>query len=130
MGERKVLELAESRSAVDADSHMTERHDLFSELEENAPERFDTLRKLPSEFFRDNWYATFWFETGRGDLRHLVDAVGEDNVMFEAEFPHPTCLYPNPVEIVSEKVASLRPESQRKIMGENAAKLSRLSPAT
>jgi uncharacterized protein len=124
MGERKVLELAESRSAVDADSHMTERHDLFSELEENAPERFDTLRKLPSESFRDNWYATFWFETGRGDLRHLVDAVGEDNVMFEAEFPHP-----NPVEIVSEKVASLRPESQRKIMGENPAKLYRLSPA-
>ena len=37
--------------------------------------------------------------------------------------------HPNPVEIVTEKVASLRPESQRKIMGENAAKLYRLSPA-
>ncbi|MGH9007517.1 MAG: amidohydrolase family protein, partial [Acidimicrobiales bacterium] len=48
------------------------------ELEENAPEYFHKLQKLPSEYFRDNWYATFWFETGRGDLQHLIDAVGED----------------------------------------------------
>ena len=96
------------------------------ELEENAPKCFDKLQKLPSEYFRDNWYATFWFETGRGDLQHLIDAVGEDNVMFETDFPHPTCLHPNPVEMVTEKIATLRPETQRKVMGENAAKLYRL----
>ena len=96
------------------------------ELEENAPEYAKKLRKKPSEYFRDNWYATFWFETGRGDLQHLVDAVGEDNIMFETDFPHPTCLHPNPVEAVSAKVATLRPESQRKLMGGNAAKLYRI----
>jgi uncharacterized protein len=96
------------------------------ELEENAPERFHNLRKLPSEYFRDNWYATFWFETGRGDLQHLIDSVGEDNVLFETDFPHPTCLHPNPLEIVSEKIATLRPETQRKVMGGNAASLYRV----
>jgi uncharacterized protein len=96
------------------------------ELEENAPEWFDKLEKLPSEYFRDNWFATFWFETGRGDLQHLIDAVGEDKVMFETDFPHPTCLHPGPVEKVAEKMATLRPETQRKVMGENAAKLYRL----
>jgi uncharacterized protein len=96
------------------------------ELEENAPEHFHKLQKRPSEYFRSNWYATFWFETGRGDLQHLIDAVGEDTIMFETDFPHPTCLHPNPVEMVSEKVASLRPETQRKIMGGNADKLYRL----
>ena len=96
------------------------------ELEENAPEWFHKLQKLPSEYFRDHWYATFWFETGRGDLPHLIDAVGEDNILFETDFPHPTCLYPNPVEMVREKIATLRPETQRKVMGENAAKLYRL----
>jgi uncharacterized protein len=55
--------------------------------------------------------------------------VGEDNVMFETDFPYPTCLHPNPFEMVTEKVASLRPETQRKIMGENAAKQYRLAPA-
>ena len=34
------------------------------ELEENTPDWFHKLQKLPSEYFRDNWYATFWFETG------------------------------------------------------------------
>jgi len=97
------------------------------ELEENAPEWFHKLQKLPSEYFRDNWYATMWFETGRGDLQHLIDAVGEDNVMFETDFPHPTCLHPNPLEAVKDRIATLRPETQRKVMGENAVKLYRLS---
>jgi predicted TIM-barrel fold metal-dependent hydrolase len=96
------------------------------ELEENAPEWFDKLQKLPSEYFRDNWYATFWFEKGRGDLQHLIDTVSEDSVMFETDFPHPTCLHPNPLEMVRETIATLRPETQRKVMGENAARLYRL----
>jgi uncharacterized protein len=96
------------------------------ELEENAPEWFHKLQKLPSEYFRDNWYATFWFETGRGDLQHLIDSVGEDNVMFETDFPHPTSLHPDPIEMVREKVSTLRPETQRKVMGENAVELYRL----
>ena len=73
------------------------------------PEYFHKLQKLPSEYFRDNWYATFWFETGRGDLQHLIDAVGEDKIMFETDFPHPTCLHPNPVEMVTEKMSHAAP---------------------
>jgi predicted TIM-barrel fold metal-dependent hydrolase len=96
------------------------------ELEENAPEHFHKLQKRPSEYFRSNWYATFWFENGRGDFQHLIDSVGEDTIMFETDFPHPTCLHPNPVEMVSEQVASLRPDTQRKVMGGNAVKLYRL----
>ncbi|MGO8860126.1 MAG: amidohydrolase family protein [Acidimicrobiales bacterium] len=96
------------------------------ELEENAPAWFHKLQKLPSEYFRDNWYATFWFEKGRGDLQHLIDTVGEDNIMFETDFPHPTSLHPNPLELVREKIASLRPDTQRKVMGGNADKLYRL----
>ena len=97
------------------------------ELEENAPEHAKKLKKLPSEYFRDNWYATFWFENGRGDLQHLIDTVGEDNIMFETDFPHPTCLYPTPLETVEEKIATLRPETQRKVMGDNAIELYRLA---
>ena len=46
--------------------------------------------------------------------------------MFETDFPHPTCLHPNPFEMVSEKIASLRPETQRKVMGANAVELYRI----
>jgi predicted TIM-barrel fold metal-dependent hydrolase len=93
------------------------------ELEENAPVYASKLKKMPSEYFRDNWYATFWFETGRGDLQHLIDVVGEDKIMWETDFPHPTSLHPDPLGMVTEKILTLRPETQRKVMGENAAKL-------
>ena len=46
--------------------------------------------------------------------------------MFETDFPHPTCLYPNPLETVEEIMATLRPETRRKVLGENAAALYRL----
>ena len=46
--------------------------------------------------------------------------------MFETDFPHPTSLHPNPLEMVKEKIATLRPETQRKVMGENAVTLYKL----
>ena len=36
------------------------------ELLENAPKHAAELSKLPSEYFRSNWYATFWFEEQPG----------------------------------------------------------------
>ncbi|ADP83983.1 amidohydrolase family protein [Pseudofrankia inefficax] len=96
------------------------------ELLENAPAWAKKLQKTPSEYFQSNWYATFWFETGRGDLQHLIDQVGEDRIMFETDFPHPTCLHPSPIEQVSDTIATLRPQTQLKVMGGNAAQLYRV----
>ena len=97
------------------------------ELFENAPEQFAKLGRSPSEYFKDHWYTTYWFErTPKGDLQALFDAVGEDNVLFETDFPHPTCLFPHPVQQVSEQLARLRPSTQRKLLGDNAVKLYRL----
>jgi predicted TIM-barrel fold metal-dependent hydrolase len=99
---------------------------LDYEMAENAPRELAALGKMPSEYFRSNLYATFWFENNRNKLPELVEAVGEDNILFETDFPHPTCMYPNPLATVAEKMATLSPEARRKIMGENARKLYRL----
>jgi uncharacterized protein len=96
------------------------------ELPENAPVQAAELGRAPSEYFKTNWFATMWFETGRGSLQDLVDKVGEDNIMFETDFPHPTALWPDPLEHVREAMATLRPESRRKILAENGKKLYRL----
>jgi predicted TIM-barrel fold metal-dependent hydrolase len=79
---------------------------------------------LPSEYFKRNLYATFWFE--RNNLPTLIEAVGADRILFETDFPHPTCLYPKPLDTVAGKMSVLAPDVQRKILGENAAKLYRL----
>jgi uncharacterized protein len=99
---------------------------LDYEMSENAPNELAQLKKLPSEYFRSNFYATFWFENNRNKLPELIDAVGEDNILFETDFPHPTCLYPNPLGTVEAKMATLAPEVRKKIYGENARKLYRL----
>jgi predicted TIM-barrel fold metal-dependent hydrolase len=97
---------------------------LDYEMSENAPKELDRLTMLPSEYFKRNLYATFWFE--KNNVPALIASVGEDNVLFETDFPHPTCLYPKPLDTVAEKMETLTPEVQRKILGENAAKLYRL----
>jgi len=52
--------------------------------------------------------------------------VGEDRILFETDFPHPTCLYPSPMQSVEAKMETLTPQARRKIFGENARKLYRL----
>ncbi|MGA7420583.1 MAG: amidohydrolase family protein, partial [Acidimicrobiales bacterium] len=96
------------------------------ELPENAPAQAAELDRAPSEYFKTNWHATMWFETGRGHLQELVDKVGEDNIMFETDFPHPTSLWPKPLEHVHDAMATLRPETRRKILAENGNRLYRL----
>src|SRR5262249_4462482 len=99
---------------------------LDYEMAENAPTELAQLEKLPSEYFRSNLYATFWFEKNGNKLADLIDAVGEDRILFETDFPHPTCLYPNPLQSVAEKMATLPETTRQKILGENARRLYRL----
>jgi len=99
---------------------------LDYEMAENSPEELAQLEKPPSEYFRSNLFATFWFERNQGRLPELIDAVGEDRILFETDFPHPTCMYPDPLGTVKDKMDTLAPEVQRKIMGENARRLYRL----
>ena len=99
---------------------------LDYEMEENAPTDLAKMSKKPSEYFRSNLYATYWFERNQGKLGALFEAVGEDSILFATDFPHPTCLYPRPVERATETMAALSPDVRAKILGENARKLYRL----
>jgi predicted TIM-barrel fold metal-dependent hydrolase len=97
---------------------------LDYEMDENAPAAKARMKLLPSEYFKQNIYATTWFE--HRNLASLIDAVGEDNLMFETDFPHPTCLYPAPLKTAEANLSDLSTEVQRKILGENAAQLYKL----
>ena len=95
------------------------------EMEENAPERAAKLHGAVGVLPRQ-LYATFWFENNRNKLPELVEAVGEDRILFETDFPHPTCLYPDPLEAVEEEDDDPPRGDTAKILGENARKLYRL----
>jgi predicted TIM-barrel fold metal-dependent hydrolase len=79
------------------------------------------LELTPTEYFKRNFYACFWFEQRHQE--HMIRAVGVDNVMFETDFPHPTCLYPGALEHAAAGLSSFDLESRKKIMGGNAARV-------
>jgi predicted TIM-barrel fold metal-dependent hydrolase len=76
---------------------------------------------LPSEVFRRNFYVSFWFE--QFGPAHAIDIVGEDNVMFETDFPHGTALTPRVTEQVAKTLTALDPDVRRKVLRDNAARL-------
>ena len=80
------------------------------------------LKLLPSEYFKRNVYACYWFE--QTAPRHLIDAVGVDNILFETDFPHPTSLYGDDVHrCIETGLVSCNEETKRKILWGNAKKL-------
>jgi predicted TIM-barrel fold metal-dependent hydrolase len=56
----------------------------------------------------------------------VLDVLGDDHILFETDYPHPTCLYPDPLATAAENMADLTPTARAKLLGENAARLYRL----
>lgn len=90
---------------------------LDYQLEEIAETK--GFEKKPSEYFRSNFYACFWFE--KKDVSDMLHKVGIDNCLFETDFPHPTSLYP--IDNLEERLSSLTAEDRAKVLSLNAAKL-------
>ncbi len=76
---------------------------------------------LPSDYFRRQVYACYWFETVAPTK--LLGEIPEDNVLFETDFPHPTCLFGNVRERIDISLANASATTREKILWGNAAKL-------
>jgi predicted TIM-barrel fold metal-dependent hydrolase len=90
---------------------------LDYQLEEIAETK--GFEKKPSEYFKSNFYACFWFE--KKDISDMVRKVGIDNCLFETDYPHPTSLYP--IDNLESRLSSLPHEDRAKVLSLNAAKL-------
>jgi uncharacterized protein len=91
----------------------------------NAMQRYPD-RMLPSEYFRRQVYAMFWFE--QSSLELLPNY--QDNVMFETDFPHPTCLHPgpashapSPAEVIRRDTDIVGEAVMRKVLQDNASRV-------
>ena len=77
------------------------------------------LELTAKEYFRRQMYACFWFEN-QGSAA-MMRNLGIDNVMFETDFPHPTCLYPDPFGKIASGLAELTEGERRKVLSTTAA---------
>jgi len=102
---------------------------LDYQLHESAPSVVDTLSMLPSEYFRRQLYGCFWFENNA--LQPAIDALGASQILFETDYPHPTCLYPDPLPRVEEAITGIDDTTVRMLLQDNAAALYKVPlPAT
>jgi predicted TIM-barrel fold metal-dependent hydrolase len=75
----------------------------------------------PSEVFRRNFTASFWFE--KVALAEHIDFLGADTVMFETDFPHGTALTDRMTADVAATLATLTPEVRKKVLHDTAARV-------
>lgn len=95
---------------------------LDHQATELPPGALDYLSLPPSGYFRRQIHACFWFE--RVGLDQAIDALGAERIMFETDYPHPTCTYPGGLDIAAEALSGIAdPEVRRNLMGGNAARL-------
>jgi predicted TIM-barrel fold metal-dependent hydrolase len=75
----------------------------------------------PTEVFRRQIYACTFFE--RKNFLDTIRQVGVDNIMFETDYPHPACLYPDGLEYMVDVIAEMTEEERFKIFSGNAARV-------
>jgi predicted TIM-barrel fold metal-dependent hydrolase len=82
---------------------------------------------LPSEYFRRQIYGCFWYER---DTVTTALLAYPDNMMFETDFPHPTCQHPGPqtpavepATYAESALSSLPEDILKKVLVTNAAAL-------
>lgn len=89
---------------------------LEYQMDEMMPDK--KLQRRPAEYFRDQMFASFWFE--KVAPQKMLDIIGPDNVMFETDFPHPTSLYPDPQAHITEALGGVDKSTLRKVLQGNA----------
>lgn len=94
---------------------------LLEGLEYLSIEQRVTHARPIEDTFREHVFATTFFE--RRSLLSTVSQLGADNIMFETDFPHPACLYPDWLDYLGDTIAQLSPDERFKIFSGNAAKV-------
>jgi uncharacterized protein len=88
---------------------------------EGRPGRTSEWELKPSEYFRRQVYACYWFEQVAPEL--LLGEIPVDNVLFETDFPHPTCLYGDVRARIDASLGHAPADVRHKITWANAAQL-------
>jgi predicted TIM-barrel fold metal-dependent hydrolase len=97
--------------------YFLQRMDYEYEEEESFHLR---LRLKPSDYFRLNGFVTY--ERDAVGAR-LLDLLGEDNVMWGSDYPHPDGTWPDSMRFIEQELRGVSERVRRKVTHDNAAKL-------
>jgi uncharacterized protein len=77
------------------------------------------LAKVPSQYFRDHWLATFIVDRNGISVRHQV---GVENMSWSTDFPHHGNDWPYSRKVIDGLFADVPEDERRKIVCDNAAR--------
>ncbi|HXN60217.1 MAG TPA: amidohydrolase family protein [Acidimicrobiales bacterium] len=75
---------------------------------------------LPSEYFRRNMWACYFYEKLTDTA---IEAIGADKLLFETDYPHGQCLNLTTIRQQTDSLRELPNEVRQKLLFENAASL-------
>ena len=76
--------------------------------------------RRPSDIFRTNIFGCFIYdEAGLAN----IERIGEDNIMFESDYPHSDSNWPHTRKMLAESLADLPDDVARKIAEDNARRV-------
>jgi uncharacterized protein len=85
------------------------------------PDEVQLQKRRPREYFADHIFVMFWFEEAAATKS--IEDVGVRNVLVETDIPHPTCLYPTPIDHFRRVLDGFDEGAVRRILQDNAAEL-------
>ncbi len=115
-----ALKIAYSEGQIGWIPYVLERADKVWEDNRGWGGVADTVKKRPSEYYFSNVYGCF-FDDPHG--LHNLDAVGEDNVTFETDYPHSDSTWPHTEKVALEIMKDLTQEQVDKICRGNAIRM-------
>ena len=78
------------------------------------------LKMKPSEYWHRQGYSTFQIEYLTNEM---VEMVGEDNIIWGSDYPHPDCVWPDSRSVIDENLGHLDQDKLKKIVCDNTARL-------
>jgi uncharacterized protein len=101
-------------------------------LNSGCREEHPEMTMLPSEYFKRQVYACFWFE--EMSALKAIEAIGPDNFLYETDFPHPTSMSPGPNSVaiypkdfIEKNLSALPEPTLKKLLQSNSSKLYNLA---
>ena len=114
------LKVAYSEGQIGWIPHLLHRMDVVWEDNRGWGGVGDKVPNPPSSYFKDHVYGCF-FDDPNG-LR-LIDAIGEDNITYESDYPHSDSTWPRTRQIAEKQMAGLTDEQRYKVLRGNAIRL-------
>jgi uncharacterized protein len=99
---------------------------VFDRLDTEYADRAKSLnfQLKPSDYFRRQGFVTYQQDQY---LEPIIPLIGEDNILWGADYPHPDCIWPDSQRVLDKNLAAISPSVRRKITSENVTRLYHLA---